>query len=298
VEIIDSQIHARAPWSDWGDVPDKRNALDTELSLAAMDAVGIGAACISASDDWAEFAGAHFPDRFCSITSGLDPEAPDLDERLATVRQRPGVVGIRLVFTWPPQTGRVARFKAGGYDRLLAAAEKYEVPTAVFVSGEPSLAATIAASYPRLPLIVDHLGLGQPPIQGPDDPDRPFVNLPDLLALARFPNVAVKFSGAPTLSRERYPYPDLWPHLHKVIAAFRPERLMWGSDITRVEGRIGGHGRDAVPRGADYVGKHTYAEAVGFLRDTTELSERDKTMILGEAFRAWFRWPHATHGDH
>lgn len=54
---------------------------------------------------------------------------------------------------------------------------------------------------------------------------------------ARCPNRrggAAKFCGAPVMSEEPYPFKHVWPFLHQIIDAFRPERLMWGSDFTRM----------------------------------------------------------------
>ena len=49
-------------------------------------------------------------------------------------------------------------------------------------------------------------------------------HLPNLLALARYPNVAVKATGVPGSTREPYPYRNLHPYLRRVNDAFGPER--------------------------------------------------------------------------
>jgi hypothetical protein len=41
-----------------------------------------------------------------------------------------------------------------------------------------------------------------------------------LLALAAYPNVRVKISGACTLSREPFPYNDIWDPVLRIIDAF------------------------------------------------------------------------------
>ena len=115
------------------------------------------------------------------------------------------------------------------------------------------------------------LGLPQPPLMKVDDDL--FSALPDLLALATHPNVAVKVSGAPTLSRERYPFDDIWPKIHRILAAFGLERSMWGSDFTRV------------------AELHDYHEALDFVRETNELSPADKEQLLVRTTRKIFRWP-------
>ncbi len=59
----------------------------------------------------------------------------------------------------------------------------------------------IARRYPNLQLLIDHLGL----FTLDDQVDR-LAMFPDLLALARFDNVAVKCTDAPSLSKEPYPF--------------------------------------------------------------------------------------------
>src|SRR5581483_6227563 len=104
------------------------------------------------------------------------------------------------------------------FDRAVAACEQQGLPLFVSASGDHATPATLAARQPGLQVIVDHLGIAQPPTYIPDDP--PFKALPSLLELARIPNIAIKFSGIPTLSREPFPFADLWPHLHRIIDAF------------------------------------------------------------------------------
>jgi Amidohydrolase len=65
-----------------------------------------------------------------------------------------------------------------------------------------------------------------------------FADLPKLLALAARDNVAVKISGACTLSREPFPYKDLWDPLGRVFDAFSFDRCMWGTDWTRAVGLL------------------------------------------------------------
>jgi len=61
----------------------------------------------------------------------------------------------------------------------------------------------MAQRHPDTQLVIDHLGLPQP--QEPPAPAEPFADLPKLLALAAYANVAVKVSGACTLHTNRSP---------------------------------------------------------------------------------------------
>src|SRR5260370_19572868 len=121
MEIIDAQIHEPAPWLPWATAPHMRNQFATEAAVAGMEAAGIDAAVINARDEWAEYAATQFPARFASVITVDDPSAPDIDERIAQMRTRPGVLGIRVVLTYPRTGERVARLRAGGYRPLFAA---------------------------------------------------------------------------------------------------------------------------------------------------------------------------------
>jgi len=61
-----------------------------------------------------------------------------------------------------------------------------------------------------------------------------FEHLPDLLALARRPNVAVKSSALPCSSTEPYPFRALHEPLRRVFDAYDPARMCWGTDWTRL----------------------------------------------------------------
>ena len=50
-----------------------------------------------------------------------------------------------------------------------------------------------------------------------------------MLALARFPNVAVKMPGAPSYSSQPYPYKNIHGYLRQIFEAFGPERSFWGT---------------------------------------------------------------------
>lgn len=288
MEIIDAQLHQPAPRLAESEADAERESrLATEITLAYMDAAGVDRAVLSANAKewgWAEFAMAHAPERLAVTPSNLlDPEAPDLEEKVAELARTPSVVGYRQALNHPP--GAAEKLKDGHFDRLFSACETSGLPVMVLTLGEAQLAAGIARSHPDLSLIVDHLGVPQGPwFHEADNP--PFKSLPQVLDLARYENVSVKFSGAPTLSTAPYPFDDLWPHLGQLVEAFGPKRLMWGTDIMRVTGRIA-HNTWEI----DFPGLHSYAEAVGFLRDTDRLSESDKQQMFAGTLRRILGWP-------
>ena len=56
----------------------------------------------------------------------------------------------------------------------------------------------------------------------------------EVLALARYPNVAMKATGAPSYSDQPYPFRDIHDNLRRLYDAFGPTRWFWGTDITRM----------------------------------------------------------------
>jgi predicted TIM-barrel fold metal-dependent hydrolase len=78
--------------------------------------------------------------------------------------------------------------------------------------------------YPQVSIVIDHISQID---LGVDDP---LPALKKLLALARYPNVAVKISDLTSVSKSgKYPFPDAYPWVKRVYDAFGPDRLLWGT---------------------------------------------------------------------
>jgi predicted TIM-barrel fold metal-dependent hydrolase len=199
-----------------------------------------------------------------------------------------GIAGLRVLLGWPLDGSEIKRLENGVWDPVFEACERHQVPVFLFITGWLAHAIRIAERFAGLPLIIDHLGLRQPPLDTPDHP--PFVNLPQLLDLARFPNVHVKLCGLPALSKEPFPFRDAWRPLRAITDAFGADRLMWASDTTRFAGRIG-IGRHQNPHTlGDYPGKHSYAESLLFVREAEVLSDEEKAQILGGTAARVLSW--------
>jgi len=119
-------------------------------------------------------------------------------------------------------------------------------------------------------IVIDHLGLQQP--FEPPAPAQPFADLPKVLALAREPNVAIKITGACTLSREAYPFKDIWDPLARIFEAFGIDRCMWGTDWTRA------------------VKLLTYQQGVDAFRNSDRLSDSDKSTLMGGTLQRVYKW--------
>ncbi|MEQ8719084.1 MAG: amidohydrolase family protein [Acidimicrobiales bacterium] len=301
MKIVDTQWHEPAPVSEWQpDDVETRRALLTELLFANMNAVGVDAVLIFPLEDrgWPMSLAAAHPDRFAwvpMVTAAdapgdpdlpIRPDAPDLEDQIAALAEDPGCAAVRILAAFFEE--EVVRHKAGGNERALAACEKYGLPVYFFCSGEPELAAPVAEKYPDLTMVIDHLGVRQPPLEEPDDPW--YAKFPDVLALAKYPKVTVKLAGSPVFSKTGWPYRDTWPQIREVVDAFGADRVMWASDASRFSGRIGWSMRveeAMVP----YPGKHNYAESLSFVRDTDLLSDEEKGWVLGGSSTKWLNWP-------
>jgi predicted TIM-barrel fold metal-dependent hydrolase len=166
--------------------------------VAAMDAVGVdGAVLVSPFTMYrydASYALAvhrQHPGRF-GLVKPVDPTDPAVAETIADWAATPGTVGIRIFLN------RGESPAAPGLQRVLAAAAQHGLPVNLMCTGRLEQAAQLAGRHPHTQLVIDHLGLPQP--QEPPAPAAPFADLPKLLALAVHANVAVKISGACTLS--------------------------------------------------------------------------------------------------
>jgi L-fuconolactonase len=284
MEIIDAQVHQPlplAPWPDGFDA-DQQRIIAAELAMSAMEALGVEGAVIFSTPEFCAAATSRYPDRFTGVLSIRDPkDLGDVDGYMRRLRANPGLAGFRIL-PGMPYTGEHMHYLTEGlWEPALTAAERHGVPVVVFIALHLPLLHEVAERHPELVIIVDHLGMPAPPTLPLTD--SLLDTLPDLLALARHPNVAVKFTGVPSVSTEEYPFRGLWPKLHQVVEAFGPERLMWGSDYTRVTGR---HHHPPDPGG-----RLNYGELLDYLRYTDELGEADKEMMLGRAARRWFNWP-------
>ena len=90
--------------------------------------------------------------------------------------------------------------------------------------------------------------------------------------LAACKNVAIKITGACTLSREPYPYNDIWDPVCRVIDAFGIDRCLWGTDWTRA------------------VNLLTFKQGVDAFRATNRISDSDKVKLLGANTARLYGW--------
>ncbi len=233
MKIIDAQVHI---WSQTVIPPAgghrQISKFTAEELLAEMDGAGVDAGLIHPPASWDPDANAYaiqaakkYPDRF-AIMGQFPPEDPDNVRLIPGWRNQPGMKGLRWALYYHEQPRLLAE---GKLDWIWAAAEKEGLPVSLQAGVFLKKFQSIAEVHPRLKLIIDHCGLN--PFRKDAEA---FVQLDELLALARLPNVAVKATGAPAYSTERYPFRNLHGVLHRIFDTFGPKRLFWGTDITRM----------------------------------------------------------------
>jgi predicted TIM-barrel fold metal-dependent hydrolase len=283
-EIIDAQIHAPAPLKPLASdlAPDIAEAINVELAREAMDSVGVDIALAVASEAFIASAVTRYPDRFKGVVT-FDHSSADLEADAARVKRLPGVVAGRALITNYLDAVLRQEFRDGKFEPLFRAAAREKLPLFISTHGWAAEMDAVAARYPELTLIIDHIGVSQTPYSPPRE--KPWDKLPDLLALARYPNVHVKLCGAPLMSTGSYPYDDVWPWLDEVFAAFGADRIMWASDYTRLREAELPRGNKTRRRGM------LYSDCLNFLLDSSRLSPADKRKIFGATARRVLNWP-------
>jgi L-fuconolactonase len=273
--IIDAQVHAYErdhPGRPWAAVLHGPPEVTGNQMVSAMDGVGVdGALLVSPftmyryDASYAIEVHAAHPDRFALIKP-VDPADPAVADTIAAWAATDGAVAVRIMMT----RGVSSDPADPGINRVLAAAAKHSLPVNLLCWGRLEQVDQMAARNPNTMLVIDHLGLQQP--FEPPPPKQPFADLPRVLKLAAHTNVAIKISGACTLSHEPYPYNDMWAPLARIFDAFGFDRCMWGTDWTRA------------------VALLTYKQGVDAFRLTDRLSDSDRAALMGGALERVYDW--------
>ncbi|MEP4378384.1 MAG: amidohydrolase family protein [Alphaproteobacteria bacterium] len=273
--IIDAQVHAYEadhpgrPWAAILTGPPSANGAEM---VAAMDAVGVdGAILVSAytmyryDPSFALEVLGEYPGRFGLVTP-FDAADPAVGEKVADWAATDGTVGVRLLLAH----GIADAAGDAGIANLLTAARQHDIPVNVYCTQRHAQVAEIAAKFPDVSLVVDHMGLVQP--FHPPAPEDGWTELPNLLALAEYGNVSVKISGACTLSHEAFPFPDIHDPVRRILDAFGVARCMWGTDWTRA------------------VELLSYDQGVAAFRQGDWLSDGDRAALMGGNAQRIYGW--------
>jgi len=272
--IVDSQVHiwaANTPERRWAEgakphrpQPFGKNELLQEMKVAGVDRVVIVPPSLDRTrNDLALDAAQSHPGQF-AVMGKINPALPESRGALAGWRTQPGMLGLR--FNFKKNMDRLSNPEYMGW--LWAEAEAVGVPLYVGVDHPAvTLVDAVAERHPRLRIILDHLALA-----GGIKDEEAFRNLDMLLAIAKRPNVAVKVSALPGYTTAPYPYRNLHDPVRRVYEAFGPQRMFWGSDLTRL--------------------KCTYRQCVTmFTEEMPWLTTNDLELIMGRALCEWLDWP-------
>ena len=185
---------------------------------------------------------------------------------LATWRDQPGMLGVRLTFAG----AQLNWLGDGTLDWFWPMAAEAGVPIMAHAPTRMAEIAAIVGKHPKLIWIVDHMGMS---MQISRD-NRRAEAVERTRSLARFPNVYVKLSSAPSYSHQAYPFADMAGFIETLVKAFGARRCFWGTDITQS------------------FAKCTYRRRVThFTEELAFLSADDKEWIMGRAISECLGWP-------
>jgi predicted TIM-barrel fold metal-dependent hydrolase len=244
-----------------------------DQTVATLDAAGVdGAILISAftmyryDASYALEVYKRHPGRF-AVVKPVDPANPAVADVIADWKRTEGAVGVRMLLVRGGYTEDPAD---PGLNRVLAEARRLSLPVNLHIAGRLDQGIELIRRNPDTQIIVDHLGLVQP--HEPPVPAAPWADLPKVLTLAKLANVTMKITGACTLSREPFPFSDIWDPVCRLIDAFGIDRCLWGTDWTRA------------------VKFLTFAQGVDAFRVTDRLSPSDKAKLMGGNVARVYGW--------
>lgn len=270
--IVDAQVHA---WrrGDGGDKDPSGAGVEASDLLAVMDANGVDAAVVVSANSIYDL-----DSSFALETAGnaparlraVGPVLLDVDDPVGTVEAwaaDPRTGGLRLVLRGSGNSNSVLD---GRNRATFDAIERLALPFCIWAPGEIQLIGGLAERHPGMRIVIDHTGVG---FAAPMTPERLRTEGAAVTGLARYPNVLLKLTGAPALSAEGFPFRDVWQWAGELIAAFTPERVMWGTDWTRTRDRS------------------SYAESLGWIQESGLLGGADLDAVMGLTARGVFFAP-------
>ncbi len=201
-----------------------------------------------------------FPEQFRGI--GLvDPHDARVGDAIASWMAR-GLSGFRL---HPLYEERPEWLWSARGDELFAAAQAHGALLQFHFRPEHAAAiGALAARFPDVPVVLDHLG--KPEVTEPE----PYPSFAPVLELASLANCYMKIGDYEKASHQAYPWRDTWPFVALLVERFGASRMMWGT------GFPGPHRRVPLP------------EAIAYVEERLPLSAAARSAIMGETPRALF----------
>ena len=270
MQIVDAQIHLWATGLPSNKAHIQETSFTAKQAITLMDEAGVHAAIIHPpswdpkSHELALAAVNDYPNRFAIM--GTLPLNRAISEKEIPSWKNNVVLGLRYTLLEEPHRSWIAD---GSLDWLWKIAEEEKIPISMLVTDSLVELQNIAERHPELRLTIDHLGGrgGNTKLKDNDAME----HIPNLLKLAKYPNVAVKATGAPGYSGEAYPYPIMQGYLEQIYDAFGPHRIFWGTDITKMPCSW----KDCIRM---------------FTEEARWLDENDRALVMGDAICAWWGW--------
>ena len=237
MQIFDGQIHLwlpntpEHPWAP-GATTYMGDSYRIEDALALLDreevdgAVIVTPSWLGADNSYGLEASRRYPQRF-AVMGRFDFEADGVEERLHSWKSSPGMLGIRATVLDPPS---IRMFQDSGMLWFWERCAELGIPLMCYPRQYIPLIGPLAQRVPDLRIIIDHCARIA---HGPMD-DAAWDDIDLLLDLARHPNVAAKVSSLPSFSTQPYPFPNLHAPIRAIYDAFGADRMIWGSDVTRL----------------------------------------------------------------
>lgn len=271
VRVSDAQIHI---WSVVKDDYDPKlihrpTPLTADEVVREMDAAGVERAVVippawgALGPDGNEYAldsARRFPDRL-GVVGFLNLDASDAEDQLLGAKER-GMRGMRVVFM--PHLYR-AHLDDGRADWVWESAESAGLP--LMIAGALDRLGDVAAAHPNLRVATQMNW----PARGSEAEIEERIAV--LTRLAERPNISIKAKMLPNLvPNDVYPYKSAHDNFRRLVDAYGPARVFWGSDLSHLRG--------------------TYRELVTmFTEGMPWLDDHSLRLIMGESLNSWLSWP-------
>ena len=265
--IVDAQVHiwkSGTPVSVHRQIP----SYTKDDLLKEMDEGGVDASLLHPpmwdpnGNEIAIEAVSEHPDRL-AVLGFFDVTRPENRSLLTEWKSQPGMLGLRFAFL---RKGQENWLTDGAMDWVWPAAERAGLPIGLLVPKKLNIVQKVAERHPGLKLLIDHMARVRHTMD-----DSGFADLDELLALSKYPNVAIKATGSPSYSSDSYPYRNIHKYLQRIFDAFGPDRMFWGTDITRMPCTM----RECVTM---------------FTEEMPWLKGRDLELVMGRALCNWVGW--------
>ena len=156
------------------------------------------------------------------VVGWTDLAAPDAATQVQRLAERPRLVGLRPMLQDIPDPNWI--LNSDVRDGLSAMATHGLVFDALVRESQLPAIVQLAERFPALSIVLDHAG--KPIVDGP-----PSMIWRDAMGvLADHPNTSVKLSGLLTEAPVGSGPEILRPYIDRLLEAFGPDRILWGSD--------------------------------------------------------------------